>query len=81
MKYVIYEMVQPSHLREIKPDGYYQKTICRDVLQILDVNGVKTEHETFEMAISEIVSKKDKLKQMQLTIIPVISISWDGELS
>jgi len=81
MKYTIYEMIQPSHLKEIEPDGYYQKTIYRDVLQKLDVTGVEAEHTTMESAVAEINNKKDLLKHMNLTIIPVLSISWDGEVS
>jgi hypothetical protein len=81
MKYIIYEMVQPSHLKEIEPDGYYQKTIYRDVLQKLDVSDVEEEHSTMESAIAEIHNKKEQLKHLRLTIIPVLSISWDGEVS
>ena len=36
---------------------------------------------TLEMAMSEIVSKKDKLKHLELTILPVVTVSWDGEVS
>ena len=68
MKYIIYEMVKPSHLKEIEPDGYYQKTIYRDVLQKLDVSGVEEEHLTLESAISEIHNKKEKLKHSYTTI-------------
>lgn len=74
-------MVQPSHLKEIEPDGYHQKTIYRDVLQKLDVWDVEEEHVTMESAISEINTKKEQLKHLRLTILPVLSISWDGEVS
>ena len=80
MKYTIYEMIQPSHLKEIKPDGYYQKTIYRDVLQKLDISGVEEEHSTMEGAIAEINNKKDLLKHLRLTIIPILEISYDGEV-
>lgn len=73
-------MVQPSHLKEIDSDGYYPKTICRDVLQKLDVSGVEEEHSTMESAVTEIHNKKDLLKQLKLTIIPIICVSWDGEV-
>ncbi len=78
MKYIIYKMVQPSHLKEIEPDGFYQNTVYRDVLEKLDVSGVEEEHPTMESAVAEISSKGDSLKGLQLTIIPVLSISWDG---
>lgn len=74
-------MIQPSHLKEIDPYDYYRKTIYRDVLQKLDVFGVEEEHQTMESAVAEIHSKKDLLKNLQLTIIPVLVISWDGEVS
>lgn len=80
MKYVIYEMVCPSHLKEIENDGYYPKTIYREVLQELDLVGIGKEHKTMEGAINEITNKKDALKHMKLTVLPVFEISWDGEL-
>jgi hypothetical protein len=33
-----------------------------------------------ESAIAEIHNKKDLLKHLQLTIIPVLTITWDGEV-
>lgn len=80
MKYIIYEMIQPSHLKEIEPDGYYQKIIHRDVLQKLNVSGVEEEHPTMERAVAEIHNKKELLKDLRMTIIPVLSVSWDGEV-
>lgn len=80
MKYTIYKMIKPSHLKEIEPDGYHQQTIYRDVLEKLDIFGVEEEHLTMESAITEIHNKKDLLKHLQLTIIPVLTISWDGEV-
>jgi len=81
MKYIIYEMVQPSHLKEIESDGYYPETIYRDVLQKLNIPGVEERHSNMESAIAEIHNKKNLLKHLRLTIIPVIHISWDGEIS
>lgn len=80
MIYTIYVMIQPSHLKEIETDGYYPKTIYRYVLEKLDVSGVDEEHPTMESAVTEIQNKKDLLKHLKLTIIPIISISWDGEV-
>lgn len=74
-------MIQPSHLKEIEQDGYYQKTVYRDVLQKLDVSGVEEEHPTMESALAEIQNKKDLLKHLRMTIIPVLSVSCDGEVS
>lgn len=73
-------MVQPSHLKEILEKGYYTETIYRDVLEKLKVHGVESEHKTMESAIEEINKNKEKLKNTRLTILPVISIDWDGEV-
>jgi hypothetical protein len=80
MKYIIYELVRPSHLKEIKEDGYYQKTVYRKVLQKLDMNGIEATHQTIESAIAEITTKKDMLKHLTLTVLPVLEISWDGDI-
>ena len=32
-----------------------------------------------ESAVAEIHSKKELLKHLKMTIIPVLSVSWDGE--
>ena len=82
MKYIIYEMIQPDHLKDIVREGYgYTKTVYRNVLEQLDVDGVESEHQTLELAMAEIVSKKDKLKHLTLTVIPVVTISWDGAIN
>lgn len=80
MKYVIFELVQPEHLKVIEPDGYYTKTICRNVLEELDVMDVNGSHDTMESAIAEIHSKADKLKHLSVIILPVFHIFWDGEV-
>lgn len=75
-------MITPEHLKKVVPEGYgYTKTLYRNVLEKLDVSGVESEHQTLEMAMAEIVSKKDKLKQLELTILPVVTVSWDGQVS
>ena len=82
MKYIIYEMVQPSHLKEVKQEGYgYTKTIQRNVLEEIDYPYVESRHDTFESAIEEINKNAKKLVCLELTVIPVIRISWDAEIS
>ncbi len=81
MKYVIYEMVQPSQLKDVEQGGYYPRVIYRSVLQVLDVDGVEEDHPTMESAISEINTKSKLLKNLNLTVLPVFSISWEGEVS
>lgn len=80
MKYVIYELVQSCDLTEVEWEGYHKKNIMREVLQKIDVSGVQETHLTFESALGEINDKKEKLKFLTLTIIPVINVSWDGEI-
>lgn len=80
MQYVIYKLVQPSHLKEIEPDGYSQKTIYRDVLQKLDIFGIESEHNSMDSAISEIREHSKKLKNSTLTILPIIQVAWDGDV-
>ncbi len=80
MKYIIYEMVQPPQLTEVEFDGFYIKNLYREVLERLDIPGFEEEHSTMESAIAEIHSKKEQLKHLRLTILPVFSISWDGEV-
>lgn len=80
MKYVIYEMIQPEHLQKTVYKGYGHKTVYRNVLEELDVVGVESTHPTIESAISEIIANKDKLKQLELTILPKIRIAFDGEI-
>lgn len=81
MKYVIYKMINPSHLKEVEQEGYgYTKTIYRSVLEKLDIPHVEETHTSIESAMAEITAKKNELKHLTLTIIPVIEITWDGEI-
>lgn len=80
MKYIIYKMVQPSQLREIDTENYHPRTIYRNVLEELDVSGVEEEHNSMESAIFEINQKKEKLKHLTLTILPVFNINYEGEI-
>jgi hypothetical protein len=82
MKYIIYEMVQPDCLKITGRDGDYCQPvdIDRHVLEEINIHGVEEKHDTMESAIAEINDKKDKLKHLQLTVLPVFTISWDGEV-
>ena len=80
MKYIIYELVQPAVLKEINTEDWHPKTIERTVLERLSVYGVEEEHPTLESALSEIADKKELLKHLTLTVIPIISIRRDGEI-
>lgn len=80
MKYIIHKIVKPEFLQTTEMDGYYQKTIHRCVFERLYENGVNEEHESMESALQEIEKRKDDLKHFELTIIPIITISWDGTI-
>lgn len=80
MKYIIYQLVQPEHLSRISHEGYRPAVVERTILEKLSIAGVKEEHDTMESALAEIAAKADDLKNLELTIIPVISINWDGEI-
>jgi hypothetical protein len=80
MKYIIYSLVKPTHLKEIEQDGYYTKFLERSVLERLNVTGVDEEHSTMESAVGEIIANGEKLKYLELTILPVFSVAWDGTM-
>lgn len=80
MKYIIYQLVQPECLQKSELDGYYMKTITRSVLQRIDIHGVDSEHNSLELAMSEITDKCQLLKGLELTIIPIVSVRWDGTI-
>ena len=73
-------MIQLDFLQKNEPDGYYIKTYRRDTLQLLDVPGVYSYHNTFEEAMKEISDNSKKLESKQITILPIIDIGWDGEM-
>lgn len=81
MKYVIYELIVIDHLHGSKNEGYGRASIIdRLVLEEVDEIGVESKHSTSESAMAEIVSKNNKLKGRKLTVMPIISINWDGEI-
>lgn len=80
MKYIIYELVNPEHLQRLSHEGYRPAVVERTILEKLSLSGVEEEHDTMEAALAEIAGKADDLKNLELTIIPVISINWDGEI-
>ncbi len=74
-------MVSPGFLTTTEPDGYYTKTIIREVVLELDEHGVESQHSSFEKAMEEITSKSDKLKNRKLTILPVMDINYEGKIA
>ncbi len=80
MKYKIYRLVKPEHLQKSELDGYYMKTIKRNVLEELDTKDVEPIHDSMDSALSEIQSKSKLLTNLDLVILPTISINYDGEI-
>jgi len=80
MKYIIYELTQPNILQKMVPDGYYVKELVRNVLEELDEPMISSNHDTYDLAMREIIENKDKLKYKNLTILPIISIKWNGDI-
>lgn len=78
MRYVIYKIVQPECLQTRVFRDSSTKTIHRDVLEELEISGVQTKHVTFESAVDEIKSNSEKLINLKLTILPVMTITHDG---
>ena len=81
MIYTIYELIQPDLFTQTIPDGYYSKTIYKDILQKVDLNNFESEHSSIYSAISEIQKNTERLKHMTLTVIPIFTINWAGEIN
>lgn len=79
MKYTIYQLVEPEIL-EVKRRSYQDDNKERTVLEKLNIRGIENEHTSFEGAVSEITNKSEQLKHLKLTIIPVITVGWDGDI-
>jgi len=83
MKYKIYQLTEPKVLSEIDTSDYYPAEKKKTVLEELSSMpyDFSDEHTTVEDAYAEVVKYKEKFKHLTLTIIPVINIHWDGEIS
>ena len=82
MKYKIYELVKPEHLQKKEVDGYDLKTITRSVLQEMDYSShLDNDYSTIEEAVQAINQNIESVKYKELTILPVINVSWDGSVS
>lgn len=80
MKYIIYKLVNPSLLVRIDQSSYRDYNVERTVLEKLDIHGVEEQHSSMESAIEEIQKHSKELKGMNLTVLPVFAICWDGEI-
>jgi hypothetical protein len=81
MRYKIYQLVEPEVLDTLGDDMTLQKvnkTVLEDVRDM--PYGFQDVHDNMDNAIGEIVKHKLKLKFKDLTIIPIISLNYDGEI-
>lgn len=79
MKYKIYCLEAPDHLKSVEPDGYYMKTRYRHVLIDVDdeVDIFQTnEFDSMETALQFIEDNKEKLKGQKLTILPIVEVPY-----
>ncbi len=80
MKYKIYELVKPSALKTVEPDGYHIKTTELITLKEIDSWGLKLEddHNSQESAKAAIINSG--VKNIDLVILPVVSVGWNGDI-
>jgi len=78
MNYKIYELVGKS---KTIPDGYNMRTIETYKLEEIREWDMENDYDSIDAAYADIVKKKDDLKIKTLTILPIININWDGEIS
>lgn len=85
MKYKIYEIVSPSSLKIIDDSGYNLTAIEMHVLQEVESfnynSGLNDEHNSMVDAMDVIRQNKNDLKRKELTIIPIISINYEGVIA
>ena len=80
MHYEIHQLVSPTQLQRKEMYGNSVVTSPRLVLEPLQLVGIVRNHLTIESAIEEITKNKAFLKDMNLTIVPVISVDQNGEI-
>ena len=81
MKYKIYEMVAPEQLSYVNNTDYYPKTMNRFVIEEISCNVIwDNEFNSVTDAEKAIIENKDKLKFLKLTVLPVISIGYEGNV-
>lgn len=80
MKYKIYKLVEPRILEETVPDGYNVKVVRGIVLEEVDIwwSGLNDTFNSLEEVMNTISENADKLKNENLTILPIIKVNWEG---
>jgi hypothetical protein len=80
MKYVIHRLVTPQSIQRTEVISMSKMVTNRIVMEILNLQGVNSVHESMEDAIAEIDKHSIVLRSMNLTIIPVIWIDENGKM-
>lgn len=80
MKYRIYSLEYPDHLKEISHDGMGLKTISRAVIEHVTLNHTG-EYQKPEDAIADIKRNAEQLKHHEFILLPIISVDDNGNVS
>lgn len=73
MVYRIYKIIN-SELKD--GDNYHQRVILEEI----DDPNIQMDWITMKGAVEEIARNSEKLTSTELTILPVISVSYDGQI-
>ncbi len=80
MKYVIHRLVTPQSIQRTEMISMSKMVTNRIVMEILNLQGVNSVHNTMQDALDEIEKHSQVLKNMNLTIIPVIWVDENGKI-
>jgi hypothetical protein len=80
MKYKIFKLDKPDILEKIERDGWDISTSNGIVLKEIDIYDLKDKYDSIEIAEQDILRHKNKLQGIDLIILPMISISYSGEI-
>jgi len=79
MKYVIHRLVTPQSLERSEMISMSKLVTKRIVMEILNLQGINSIHNTMEEAVAEIEKHGAGLKGSTLTVIPIIWVDENGK--
>lgn len=80
MKYVIHRLVTPQSLQRQEMISMSKMVTNRIVMEILNLQGINSVHNTMDEAVAEIDKHGQGLKGSTLTVIPVIWVDENGKI-
>lgn len=80
MKYVIHRLVTPQSIQRTEMISMSKMVTNRIVMEILNLQGINSVHNTMDEAVAEIDKHSIVLRNMNLTIIPVIWVDENGKV-